>query len=204
MIKLTLHKITSRLARVSHRSIRLATLSILVGLAIGFGIASVVISPKLIDSSALATANLKNPELAEIKQALVQAPVRVQLPRQQIDLAVLMGSFSKSANDWYIDDHHAFFATLSSLPAQNTNTSIIYGHNTDPVLGKTSNIQRGDSMMLTHSDGHITKWRFVSDKYVEPDDVKIFERQSEVPTVVLLTCNGNNSERRRLMFFEQI
>lgn len=200
----TLHLLRSRINQIDPHQIHRVVFALLIGLAIGFGIATFVVSPKLLDRSAQATSVLKNPEIEASKSALTQAPIRLQLPRQQIDLSILMGSFNKSLDDWYIDDKNAFFATLSSLPAQDTNTSIIYGHNTDAVLGKTISIQRGDSLLLTHSDGRITKWRFVSDKFVEPDDVKIFSRQSEVPTVVLLTCNGSNNERRRLMFFEQI
>jgi LPXTG-site transpeptidase (sortase) family protein len=200
----SLQQFKSKINRIDPHQVHRVVFALLIGLMIGFGTATLVASPKFLDRSAQATSVLKNPGIEASKSALIQAPVRLQLPRQQIDLSILMGSFSKSLDDWYIDDRHAFFATLSSLPAQDTNTTIIYGHNTDVVLGKTTSIQRGDSLLVTHSDGHITKWRFVSDKLVEPDDVKIFSRQSEVPTVVLLTCNGNNSERRRLMFFEQI
>lgn len=132
------------------------------------------------------------------------APVRLEIPTQNIDLAVAEGHYSSATGQWNLDKEKLLWMAKSASPASQAGQTVIYGHNTPLVLGKTSDLQPGDELILWFADGGQQKYRFREKQLVAPDQVEVLDYQATRHQLMLLSCDGEEDEHRRLMFFDLI
>lgn len=129
-------------------------------------------------------------------------PVRLKIPRLGIDLAVVDGIYDQENQTWTLSDTEVQFARSTSLPSNAAGNTFIYGHNTAVVLGKTTDLQSGDELIIESENQKAFIYRYTSDKITTPEDTSVFAAEYESPVLTLLTCSGFWSQDRRLMFFE--
>mgnify|MGYP001197178387 CR=1 FL=1 len=129
-----------------------------------------------------------------------ETPHQLHFPRLDIRLAVGEGLFDPATNEWSLNDTDAFFMPHSSAPNTTSGQTLIYGHNTVPVFGRTAWLVQGDEVYIT-TQNYTFVYIYKNDKYVTPNDVSILTETSTQPQLALLTCNGAFDEHRRIMYF---
>ena len=128
-------------------------------------------------------------------------PNRVVIPDLAIDVKVIDGNYSKETKNWDVSKTYANFATISPLINTSGGNTVIYGHNSANIFGKTKNIKLGTSVYIYTDNGNVFEYKYVEDKLVLPTDTSIFDPNGK-PRVTLITCMGAFNEKRRLMGFE--
>ena len=134
---------------------------------------------------------------AKIKQGI---PTNISIPSLGLAHTVQEGNYNTVNQTWTLNDTDAFYAT-PSVPLNNQKgTTLIYGHNTEPVFGKIPELQPGAELRVQANTGYvfIYEYSFVFD--VSPDNVNIFNTEN-APNVVLQTCSGNWDENRSMYNF---
>ena len=128
-------------------------------------------------------------------------PTRIKIPRLNVDLPVIHGTYSQQA--WDLSPKEALFAEGTALPNKESGNTLIYGHNTSDVFSKTAQLKTGDTVFVFTNSQHIFVYEYVSDEIVKPTDTSIFSYKGD-PQLTLLTCNGFLDSHRRLMFFKLV
>lgn len=126
-------------------------------------------------------------------------PVKIQIPSIAIDLAVTAGEYSES--QWTDSPSSAVYARVSSLPNSELGNTIIYGHNTPSVFYPTQSLRIGARALITTDNNHVFEYEYTSSENVQPDDVRIFRKNTSSAQLVILTCDGFWDQQRRLMYF---
>lgn len=130
-------------------------------------------------------------------------PIYLSIPNLGIDLDVIAGNYSADNRSWNLSGSDAQYATVSSLPNNKEGTTIIYGHNTLNIFGKTGDLKTGDKLYLKTDNNHVFEYSYVSKKEVNPKDTDIFFNTGK-PQAILITCSGLLDSKRRLMYFDLI
>lgn len=136
---------------------------------------------------------------ASSKVVYTGTPSHLVIPKVGVDIDIKNGEYKK--NTWTLSSNAVLFATSTALPNNDTQTTVLYGHNTTNVLGPTKNLQLGDQLFVQTKEGHVFEYRYVSDRVVKPNDTSVFEN-SQDPKLVLITCEGLFNSHRRLMTFD--
>ena len=129
-------------------------------------------------------------------------PTHLSIESLGIDLKVIDGHYQASTQTWFISSRYAHYATVSDLPKTPNSHTVIYGHNTHPVLGKTTAIKPNDLLTLTTDDQQTFTYRYLGDIEVNPQNTSIFDQSVDSPTLTLITCSGFFDTKRRLLQFE--
>lgn len=129
-------------------------------------------------------------------------PREVILPRLNIDLNIVQGAYLQAASKWTVSNNRANYAFNSTEPNTTSNKTLIYGHATDQVFGRTVGLQPGDIAYVVTDNGHTFEYVFTSKVVVSPTDVAIFKSLDGRPGLVLMSCDGFYSQARRLMYFD--
>lgn len=132
-------------------------------------------------------------------ESIIQGkPIRINIPRLGIDLFIKDGIYSNDS--WNVSDTEAMYATISPFPNDNKGNTIIYGHATEQIFGKTRNLIPGDELSIYTENDYRFDYKFQSAKDVFPDDISIFSDQEGLK-LTLITCKGINDAKRSLMEF---
>ena len=131
-------------------------------------------------------------------------PSRLQIPRLGIDLNVIGNNYDAAAKIWPVATAEANYAANTALINNYQNQTLIYGHNNHKVLGKTDDLQVGDSLLIRTDNGHTFEYVYRADEIIKPSDAWIFSSLSGQPGLKLLTCAGDQFELRRLMDFQLV
>jgi hypothetical protein len=133
---------------------------------------------------------------------LTGKPVRIIVPRFNIDLAVEDGIYNPGDQTWSLSGYGAQYATPSIPPNDKQGTTLIYGHNNKYVFGplnKHAPVANDVAEIIT-SNGHAFFYTFDSSSDVKPDNMGVFQYGGK-PVLAIQTCSGNWNEWRRLFRF---
>ena len=156
---------------------------------------------KLPPAQALTYTATKSPEKA--KPIVISGePLRLKIPRLNIDLPVIDGVYDSVSKTWTLTDDSIQFARSTALPSNSAGNTFLYGHNTPAVLGKTIGIQPGDELILETKNNKTFVYKYRMDRITTPNDTSVFSAEYDSPVLTLLTCSGFWSQDRRLMYFE--
>ena len=138
------------------------------------------------------------------KTEIAGKPVRILLPRLNIDISVVDGSYSASSNSWSVAQSTANYAT-NTVPVNNVkDQTLIYGHWSKEVFGPTKQLEPGDIMYVYTDNQHIFSYKFTGSTIVRPTDTQLFSELQGEPGLILMTCDGAWANDRRLMRFELV
>ena len=105
---------------------------------------------------------------------------------ETLEVAVETGFFVEDA--WSLSQTTALFANDSAFPGQPGNT-IIYGHNSDKILGKLSRVEVGDILSVTTTDGKLHSYSIIEKSIVPLDQTHYLEPTTE-HVLTMYTCSG--------------
>lgn len=138
------------------------------------------------------------------EQKILSEPVKIEIPRLNIFLAIEKGYYDETNKTWSVSDTAANFAMGSAMPNSSTGVTVIYGHNLVDIFEPTKNLKKGDIVYLYTEKGETFKYRYTNARVVMPQDTSIFNSADDAPKLALITCSGVWSESRRLMEFEYV
>lgn len=170
--------------------LNLAVAGIITGFVTGWGV-------KKADTSILVSAFAHSKTMQPRMKSGV--PAQLVIPSLGLELPVKPGTYSLEEG-WALDDSNAFFAT-PSVPVNNLKgTTLIYGHNTQPVFKRLTRLLPGAKLEVITEDGarFTYEYSFVSE--VKPDNVSVFNSEN-APNVTLQTCSGPWDEYRSMYTF---
>jgi len=113
-------------------------------------------------------------------------PARIYIPKLEKTLEVSDG-FIKD-NRWTISKTGVSYLTTSGKIGESGNV-VLYGHNTQDVLGGLWKVQAGDIVEVTDSGGNIHKFEIFERKEVKPNSVEILESTDD-SRLTIYTCSG--------------
>ena len=118
-------------------------------------------------------------------------PSRIIVPRLNIDLPVIRGTYDRTNDSWTLTDTKAQFAGMTSLPNNIDGNTFIYGHNTDPVFAKLAGLKKGDIAHVKTYNGLTFTYVFGGKQFVPPNDTSILKDTPDTrPILTLMTCEG--------------
>lgn len=130
-------------------------------------------------------------------------PLRVNVPRLEIEVNVVPGIYDELNNSWNVSSTAAHFATITHEPNAEQGATLIYAHNTRRLFGPLKDIQAGDKVQVYTDKGILVEYVYTGQEIVDPSDTAIFqEAQTGAPRLVLLTCSGGWNQARRLLSFK--
>ena len=132
-------------------------------------------------------------------------PVHLAIKRLGISFPVAKGYYDIARQGWTLDSSHVFIDAYTnpnpSISTDQTRDAVIYGHNFNDVLGKTTELVPGDILTLTTDNGYQFDYYFVQSTSVVPNDVSVLSLESKQYPVMLVTCTGLWDQSRRVMYF---
>ncbi len=127
-------------------------------------------------------------------------PTEIRVASLSIKLPVEPGHYNDVDGSWTLNNTSTFFA-LPSMPANDLKgNTLIYGHNTDKVLGKLKSIELGSELEVKTDSGYIFTYIYSGEKHVTPTDTSIFTYDT-APTLTLQTCTGSWDQLRGMYTF---
>ncbi|TAL14139.1 sortase [Patescibacteria group bacterium] len=138
------------------------------------------------------------------QQIISGEPVSFVIDRLHINLPVKDGTYDPKTGEWTLSTDAVYFATITSQPNDNRGNTFIYGHNQDKVIARMKDIQPGDTVVITTSNGHVFTYAYTHDSIVAPDFTDALKQDSDTPQLTVMTCEGVWSNARRMMYFDLI
>ena len=115
-----------------------------------------------------------------------EKPIKIYIPKIKRTLNISDGYIS--GDRWAISDTGVSFLTTSALPGKMGN-SVIYGHNTQGILGGLWRVSTGDNIYIVLANGEFVKYQVAETKEIKPSQVEILNN-SEDSRLTLYTCSG--------------
>lgn len=133
----------------------------------------------------------------QISQALDSAEYSQELDQSQffpthlkmgdyVDSKVVLGYYQDG--NWTNNLQHATYLFGSGVP-QSPGKTIIYGHNTDQIMGRLPQTKVGDTLKLTLANGQTRQYQVDQSYRVNLSDINVLQ-QTENETLLLYTCYG--------------
>lgn len=91
-------------------------------------------------------------------------------------------------NRWAISETGVSYLISSALPGQVGN-SVIYGHNTNDILGYLPQVSAGDPVYIVLANGDYVKYEVAETKVIQPSQVEILKSSSD-SRLTIYTCSG--------------
>jgi LPXTG-site transpeptidase (sortase) family protein len=135
------------------------------------------------------------------KPIVTASPVSVTVARLGIELAIIDGQYDRRTDSWTLSEDKAQFARMTDLPNTTAGNTFIYGHNTEQVFARLSNLEPGDTATISMSDGSFFTYVYNGNHIIQPDNTSVLKSTSK-PQLTLMTCEGLLSQTRRVMFFD--
>lgn len=130
-------------------------------------------------------------------------PLRIQINRLGIDLAVAKGYYNPDTAAWTLGNNEAFFAVGSAEINTEKGNTLIYGHNNKTAFDKLLDVKNGDEVRITGADGHVYIYNFRYAQDVKPNQTSLFGYNGR-PILTLQTCSGFWYQNRRLSVFDYV
>jgi LPXTG-site transpeptidase (sortase) family protein len=132
-------------------------------------------------------------------------PVQLSIKRLGINFPVAKGYYNSASLKWTLDSNHVFVNAYTNpdpvIGANQTTDVVLYGHNFNNVLGKTTEMVPGDILSLRTDTGYQFNYYFVKSEAVNPNTTNILSLNSKQYPVMLVTCTGIFDQVRRVMYF---
>lgn len=138
------------------------------------------------------------------KTQISGTPVRIVVPRANIDISVIAGAYDRATDTWRLTNDKAQYIPSAAMPNNISGSTFVYGHATDPVFGRLSVLHRGDKAVVYTKNHHKFTYQYRSDLTVNPQSTDMLSMSSATPQLTLMTCTGLFSESRRVMFFNLV
>lgn len=129
-------------------------------------------------------------------------PVAFTVPRIGLSRTIIPGEYDYSTQNWTLTNDNAQYAVITPELSTKKGQTVIYGHNTYQVLAPMKDLLPGDEVQVTSDEGKTFIYTYVSDRFVEPNDVSVFRERPDSPRIVFMTCDGLFSQTRRLIYFD--
>ena len=136
--------------------------------------------------SVLSFSHAPSPAPVSENQSFYPQPVRIQIPSVGIDDAITPSRIVRGI--WQTSATGASHLDISARPGQPGNI-ILYGHNYDHIFKALSNVQVGQSIMVSTSDGNTRLYQVTQTKTVRPDEIESIE-PTEHEVLTVYTCVG--------------
>ncbi len=138
------------------------------------------------------------------KQAVISGmPVRVVIPRLAVDVQVVKGTYYSNAAAWSVSSIYANFAQNTAPSNNELGKTLIYGHWTQAIFGKTKDLEVGDYAYVTTDNNHVFTYVYHGNEVVKPTDTQLLSSlHGGKPGLMLMTCQGLWAQDRRVMFFD--
>lgn len=138
------------------------------------------------------------PTVAPVKPALPKntfKPTRIVISDVEIDLPIVSQPLKKGT--WDVMPQVANYAEGTSLVNSKNGNVGIYAH--DQLIGfaKIKQLKKGATIYI-YGEGYQATYTVSSSKVVKPTDMDVFEVTKE-PTLTLITCDGEFSEKRYMI-----
>lgn len=135
----------------------------------------------------------------------LQNPVRLELPRLGITLAIKSGTYNATTQSWSLDRSSAFVMQpwLDQGGVQLPMTPVIYGHDIPAVFMHLSGVAPNELLVITQQNSTTYTLRYIDDVVVSPYDNSVFTVRYR-NSVLLMTCTGAHFESRRVLRFELV
>ena len=125
-------------------------------------------------------------ETGEQAEENVQKPVKIYIPRLKRTLDVTDGYFADGR--WVISSTGVSYLITSGQVGK-TGNAVLYGHNTNGVLGGLWRVQSGDFVEVTAESGQVYKYEIFERHEVKPNQVEILN-QTDDARLTVFTCSG--------------
>ena len=119
-------------------------------------------------------------------QIPIEKPVKIYIPKMGRTLDVSDGYIENGR--WKVAISGVSYLTSSGQVGMVGN-AVIYGHNTQSILGGLWRVQNGDSIEVTAGDGKVYKYEIFERKEVKPNQVEILT-QTDDARLTIYTCSG--------------
>ncbi len=129
-------------------------------------------------------------------------PSRIIIPGLGIDLQVIPSQYDSAKLTWPVATDASNYAVNTTKNNNFEGKTLIYGHKTQRVFGKTKMISVGDEVFVYTTNNHIFRYTYAYDDNVSPISTQLFASLGGKPGLVLMTCDGAWDQERRVMFFE--
>ncbi len=143
------------------------------------------------------------PPSQPVANIITGKPVRIVIPKIQVDLLVHEGVFNPADQTWTLTGYDAQYAAPSIPPNNSRGATIIYGHNNEHVFGYLNwrPLTPGDLVQVMTSNGLIFTYSYLGAEDVKPDNMTAFQYGGP-PQLTIQTCSGDWNEWRRLFRFK--
>lgn len=131
-------------------------------------------------------------------------PARIVIPQVAVDVSIVPQTYSQTMKTWPVAPDTANYATNTVKANNNAGLTFIYGHWTSKVFGPTKQLKDGDVAYIYTDNNHVFKYVFSAKKIVQPSDIQAVTDAKGKPGLILMTCDGNWAQVRRLMFFNLV
>ena len=113
-------------------------------------------------------------------------PLKLYIPQMQRVLYISDGYIE--GDRWTTSQTGVSYLTSSALPGKIGNT-VVYGHNTQDILGGLWRVHEGDYIYVVLAGGDFVKYQVTEEKEIEPTQVDILN-QTDDSRLTLYTCSG--------------
>ena len=83
-----------------------------------------------------------------------------------------------------MNDDTAQFARITDLPNDESGNTFIYGHDRPAVFGALDNLQLGDEVKISTSNGYTFVYTFQNQQIINPDAIAILA-PSQTPILII-------------------
>lgn len=122
----------------------------------------------------------------------LKEPKRLLIPKVNIDIPII--STKIHGQIWEIPKNSAGHLNISAYPGE-SGRIIIYGHNTNSVLGPIRWLKNDDVIVIQGADQSATSYQIISTAEVKPDQLEVLAPTVE-ETLTLYTCTGLFDSKR--------
>lgn len=160
----------------------------------------ITLAPSLLHAEQRQAVSSQKPILPAGRVVKNGKPSQMSIPRLQIDLPLQDGDYNPTSGEWTLSEQHAYFALPSPYANDYQGNTLIYGHNNVLVFAKLDQLQYGDELVVSTSNGHVFRYIYVKSQAVPPDNLSVF-RYEGPPIVTVQTCSGSWYQNRSLYTF---
>lgn len=159
----------------------------------------IILGASLVLLAAFNKTNFQIPQKEVASANFVPKPTKLYIPKLGKILYVSDGYVVD--NRWIISETGVSYLTSSAIPGQVGNT-VIYGHNTNNILGGLPQVVDGDTVYVIRRDGDFIKYQVFETKVIEPTQVDILN-QSTDSRLTIYTCTGFLDSARFVVIAKQ-
>lgn len=113
-------------------------------------------------------------------------PIKLYVPKLGKTLGIVDGVYEDG--HWTIAPTGVSYL-ISSAPFTSPGNSVLYGHNTQDILGGLWRIEANDPIYVVLDSGDFVKYQVVEEKEIKPEEVQILNQTSDT-RLTIYTCSG--------------